>query len=103
MSARSIVHVEGIDVFYGKSQILFDVSLEVTEGQTLALLGRNGAGKSTTLKAIAGIARLKVPAERHQALTPAVQGIFDLLDGFDRVTLGETPPADAYGAKWDER
>ena len=56
MSARSIVHVEGIDVFYGKSQILFDVSLEVTEGQTLALLGRNGAGKSTTLKAIAGIA-----------------------------------------------
>ncbi len=56
MTARSIVHVEAIDVFYGKSQILFDVSLEVTEGQTLALLGRNGAGKSTTLKAIAGIA-----------------------------------------------
>ncbi len=48
--------VEGIDVYYGASKILFDVSLEVTPGRTLALLGRNGAGKSTTMKAIAGIA-----------------------------------------------
>jgi branched-chain amino acid transport system ATP-binding protein len=56
MSGRAIVTVEGIDVYYGKSQILFGVSVEVTEGQTLALLGRNGAGKSTTMKAIAGIA-----------------------------------------------
>ena len=56
MSARVIFGAEGIDVFYGTSQILFGVSLAVTEGQTMALLGRNGAGKSTTLKAIAGIA-----------------------------------------------
>ena len=47
---------QGIDVFYGSSQILFDVSIAVEEGQTMALLGRNGAGKSTTLKALAGIA-----------------------------------------------
>jgi branched-chain amino acid transport system ATP-binding protein len=51
-----VFDTEGIDVFYGNSQILFGVSLAVTEGQTMALLGRNGAGKSTTLKAIAGIA-----------------------------------------------
>jgi branched-chain amino acid transport system ATP-binding protein len=56
MSTRVIFDAEGIDVFYGTSQILFGVSLSVTEGQTMALLGRNGAGKSTTLKAIAGIA-----------------------------------------------
>jgi len=55
MSGRVILSVEGLDVFYGKSQILFDVSLEVAEGQTMALLGRNGAGKSTTLKTIAGL------------------------------------------------
>jgi branched-chain amino acid transport system ATP-binding protein len=55
MSGRIILSVEGLHVFYGKSQILFDVSLEVGEGQTMALLGRNGAGKSTTLKAIAGL------------------------------------------------
>jgi branched-chain amino acid transport system ATP-binding protein len=53
---REIMATEGIDVFYGSSQILFDVSVSVTEGQTMALLGRNGAGKSTTLKAIAGLA-----------------------------------------------
>ena len=55
MSGRVILGVEGLNVFYGKSQILFDLSLEVAEGQTMALLGRNGAGKSTTLKAIAGL------------------------------------------------
>ncbi|HQT80136.1 MAG TPA: ABC transporter ATP-binding protein [Rhodopila sp.] len=52
----TVLSVEAIDVFYGSSQILFGVGLEVQQGQTLALLGRNGAGKSTTMKAIAGIA-----------------------------------------------
>ena len=56
MSNRVMFEAQGIDVFYGASQILFDVSIAVVEGQTMALLGRNGAGKSTTLKAIAGIA-----------------------------------------------
>lgn len=51
-----ILSVDDIDVFYGASQILFGVGLEVHRGRTLALLGRNGAGKSTTLKAVAGIA-----------------------------------------------
>ena len=55
MSAQAVIEVERIDVFYGTSQILFGVSLSVSEGQTVALLGRNGAGKSTTLKAIAGL------------------------------------------------
>ena len=53
---RTIFSAENIDVFYGTSQILFDLSVAVTEGQTMALLGRNGAGKSTTLKALAGLA-----------------------------------------------
>jgi branched-chain amino acid transport system ATP-binding protein len=56
MRERVIFEAAGIDVFYGASQILFGVDVSVTEGQTMALLGRNGAGKSTTLKAIAGIA-----------------------------------------------
>jgi branched-chain amino acid transport system ATP-binding protein len=51
-----ILEVRGADVFYGASQILFGVDLAVQRGQTMALLGRNGAGKSTTFKAIAGIA-----------------------------------------------
>jgi branched-chain amino acid transport system ATP-binding protein len=59
MSAKVVIEVDGIDVFYGTSQILFGVQLQVLEGQTMALLGRNGAGKSTTMKAIAGLARAK--------------------------------------------
>jgi branched-chain amino acid transport system ATP-binding protein len=56
MSARVMFEAQDIDVFYDASQILFGVSIAVLEGQTMALLGRNGAGKSTTLKALAGIA-----------------------------------------------
>jgi branched-chain amino acid transport system ATP-binding protein len=59
MSAAEILRVEDIDVFYGASQILFGVSFGVEKGQSLALLGRNGAGKSTTMKAIIGIAPTK--------------------------------------------
>ncbi len=54
MSAE-VLQVEGIDVYYGTSQVLFNMSLAVRQGETLALLGRNGAGKSTTMKAIAGV------------------------------------------------
>ncbi|GJD53235.1 High-affinity branched-chain amino acid transport ATP-binding protein LivF [Methylobacterium crusticola] len=54
--AGAMLEVRGADVFYGASQILFGVDLAVEKGQTMALLGRNGAGKSTTFKAIAGLA-----------------------------------------------
>jgi branched-chain amino acid transport system ATP-binding protein len=46
---------EGVSVFYGASQILFGLDVALQEKRTLALLGRNGAGKSTTMKALAGI------------------------------------------------
>jgi branched-chain amino acid transport system ATP-binding protein len=52
-----MLEVDRINSFYGDSHILFDVSLKVGEGEVVALLGRNGAGKSTTLKTIAGIIR----------------------------------------------
>ncbi|WP_441259220.1 ABC transporter ATP-binding protein [Bradyrhizobium sp. 521_C7_N1_3] len=55
MSA-TIIEVADLDVYYGTSQILFGVSLSVRQGETMALLGRNGAGKSTTMKAIMGLA-----------------------------------------------
>ena len=50
----AVLEVEGLDVCYGASQVLFGMALSVQQGQTLALLGRNGAGKSTTMKAVAG-------------------------------------------------
>ena len=77
MSDRVMFEAQGIDVFYGTSQILFDVSLAVVEGQTMALLGRNGAGKSTTLKALAGIAppargRVRVTGNELQGKKPYI-------------------------------
>ena len=50
-----MLNVSGIDVFYGDLQVLWDVSFEVREKEILVLVGANGAGKSTTLKAISGL------------------------------------------------
>ena len=50
-----LLRVEGIHTYYGKSHILDGVSLDIGRGEVVGLLGRNGVGKSTTLKAIAGL------------------------------------------------
>ena len=50
-----MLHVENIHTYYGLSHILFGVSLEVGQGEIVSLLGRNGAGKSTTMKSIMGL------------------------------------------------
>jgi branched-chain amino acid transport system ATP-binding protein len=56
-AASPLVTVEGIHTFYGKSHILHGVSLDVGRGEVVGLLGRNGVGKSTTLKTVMGLVR----------------------------------------------
>jgi branched-chain amino acid transport system ATP-binding protein len=58
MGSEAILEVEGLDAAYGLAQILFNVSLSVARGEIVALMGRNGAGKSTT-------------AQGHHGLVPA--------------------------------
>ena len=53
----SLLEVDAINSYYGDSHILFDVSLRVDTGEVVALLGRNGAGKSTTLKSLMGVVK----------------------------------------------
>ena len=53
----ALLEVDRINSFYGDSHILFDVSLRVDKNEVVALLGRNGAGKSTTLKSLIGAVR----------------------------------------------
>jgi branched-chain amino acid transport system ATP-binding protein len=51
----SLLEVKALNSYYGDSHILFDVSLRVEKNEVVALLGRNGAGKSTTLKSLMGV------------------------------------------------
>ncbi len=51
----SLLEVTSLNTYYGDSHILFDVSLAVDRNEVVALLGRNGAGKSTTLKSLMGV------------------------------------------------
>jgi len=55
-----VLAIKNIDVFYGDVQVIWDLSFEVKQGEVLALIGANGAGKSTTLKTISGILRPKM-------------------------------------------
>ncbi len=55
-----MLRIQGIDTYYGETQVLFDVSLDVAAGEIVALLGPNGAGKTTTLRSILGL----TPARR---------------------------------------
>ncbi len=72
---RSLLTVDDIDTFYGQSHVLQHVSLSIEEGEVVCLLGRNGVGKTTTLRSVMG-------------LTPARTGRI-LLNGIDIV--GEPP------------
>lgn len=50
-----MLNVKGLDAFYGRAQVLFGLDLAVARGEAVALMGRNGAGKSTTLKCLLGL------------------------------------------------
>jgi branched-chain amino acid transport system ATP-binding protein len=57
-----MLEVKGLNVFYGKSHVVFDLDLQVGRNEVLALLGRNGAGKTTTLTGVVGL----LPGARGQ-------------------------------------
>ena len=50
-----LLEIKSLKSWYGASQALFDVNLEINKGEIVALLGRNGMGKSTTIKSICGL------------------------------------------------
>ena len=55
MTSDSLLEAKSLAAWYGAAQILFDVDLQVRRGEVVALMGRNGAGKSTTLKTLMGL------------------------------------------------
>jgi branched-chain amino acid transport system ATP-binding protein len=59
LERQKVLKIKNIDVFYGDVQVIWDVSFNVNKGDIVALIGANGAGKSTILKTISGILRPK--------------------------------------------
>ena len=57
--ADAMLSVQGLSAWYGRAQILFELDLNVRSGECVALMGRNGAGKSTTMKALMGLVALR--------------------------------------------
>jgi ABC-type branched-subunit amino acid transport system ATPase component len=118
VSGAPLLRVEGINTFYGKSHILHDVSFEVHQNEVVGLLGRNGAGKSSTFKSILGmvaprsggvvlegrtvsgmspeqIARLGV------GLVPQGRRLFSGLSVEENLRLGALSRGGGGGVRWD--
>ncbi|MEM3440040.1 MAG: ABC transporter ATP-binding protein [Candidatus Bathyarchaeia archaeon] len=100
-----MLNAEKLNVFYGLAQALWDVSIRVDEGEIVSIVGSNGAGKSTTLKTIAGLLRprsghikfngvdlLKTPphkiVENGIALVPEGRWLFPLMTVQENLELG---------------
>ena len=115
MSGPIALALDGIQGFYGKSHILQGVSLEVRAGEIVCLLGRNGAGKTSTLKAVSGLLPPRGGAVRFHGtdvagwpahriaragltLVPEDRGIFSLLSVEENLAI-----AVRKGSPWDMR
>jgi branched-chain amino acid transport system ATP-binding protein len=104
----------GVHAYYGRAHILADVSLSVGAGEVLALIGRNGAGKSTTLKTVMGLVRAssgeiafagtridRLPPHRVARLglgyVPEDRRVFAGLTALENLEVGRRPPREGEG------
>jgi branched-chain amino acid transport system ATP-binding protein len=108
-SMSALLSVQGLNAWYGRAHILFDVALDVGPGEVVGLMGRNGAGKSTTLKAIMGLVAQRTgsirfdgtslealePFEINRAgvgFVPEDRRVFTDLTVLENLELGRRPP-----------
>jgi len=111
MAGREMLSIDGLNAWYGESHILHGVDLHVNEGEVVCLLGRNGAGRTTTLRAIMGLVGkrtgsiridgqecIKLPPHKVARLgvgyCPEERGIFASLSAEENLML---PPTIAQG------
>ena len=107
----SLLEIEGLESFYGASQALFGVTLDVREGEVVALMGRNGMGKTTTIGSVLGLVRPRGGSIRFAGRAIAGQrphriarlGIGLVPEGrrcFPNLTVHENLVAAARGGTW---
>ncbi|MDR1968713.1 MAG: ABC transporter ATP-binding protein [Burkholderiaceae bacterium] len=108
MNREPLLQVSQLRAWHGAAQILFDIDLQVRRGEVVALMGRNGAGKSTTLKAIIGMLRRRggvrfmgrdlSRADPHQCArlglgyVPEERRVFTDLTVLENLEVGKQPP-----------
>jgi branched-chain amino acid transport system ATP-binding protein len=85
--SETMLAVERLSAWYGAARILYDLSFEVARGEVVALMGRNGAGKSTTMKAIMGLVALRAGTVRFRGEDISLKKPFEIA----RRGLGFTP------------
>ncbi|WP_394789878.1 ABC transporter ATP-binding protein [Rhodoferax sp.] len=107
--AHTLLEAKGLCAWYGAAQILYGVDLNVQRGEVVALMGRNGAGKSTTLKALIGMLAKRRGAvhflgqdisksEPHHAArmglgyVPEDRRVFTDLTVMENLSVGQQPP-----------
>jgi branched-chain amino acid transport system ATP-binding protein len=66
MADRSLLSIEGIETYYGLSKVLFGLSLQIAPGEMVTLMGRNGMGKTTTVRSIMGLTQARAGTIRLQ-------------------------------------
>ncbi|GAA4130742.1 ABC transporter ATP-binding protein [Aminobacter aganoensis] len=107
----SLLELKGVETFYGASQALFGVALDVREGEVVALMGRNGMGKTTTINSILGLVRprtgtISFAGRQVAGLRPhriARLGLGLVPEGrrcFPNLTVFENLVAAARGSEW---
>ena len=106
----SFLEVHDIDVFYGDFQALFSVSFAIEQGQTFAVIGANGSGKSTMLRTVAGLSRPRSgkilfdgePIDHVSAHKRVAMGISLVPEGrrvFASLTVNENLEVGVYGGR----
>jgi len=119
MNETPILELESVDTYYGSIQVLYDINIRIGDGELVCLLGGNASGKSTTLKTILGVCKIKKGSirlsgervdgkptkhiiSRGVAVVPENRRIFPRLTVLENLEIGAYLRTDSEGVKRDQ-